>query len=169
MTTICVSLIFNRICVLFSSLFNLIRDISDAHFRRRVIRVTCVCVFTCSVHVHVVILTRECATRPAIYLVCVLTTRVHTRNISAGISLLWGLVACLYFCPEVRVFKLDIYYRLFIDTTVCTSQHGNSQLRVFFDGCCTCQFMAHLAVASWAVVWVQKALKLKCINSWGSS
>jgi len=23
--------------------------------------------------------------------------------------------------------------------------------------------MAHLAVASWAVVWVQKALKLKCI------
>ena len=61
------------------------------------------------------------------------------------------------------MFKLDIYYRLFIDTTVCTSQHRNSQLRVLFDGCCTCQFMAHLAVASWAVVWVQKALKLKCI------
>ena len=61
------------------------------------------------------------------------------------------------------MFKLDIYYQLFIDMTVCTSQHRNSQLCVLFDGCCTCQFMAHLAVASWAVVWVQKALKLKCI------
>ena len=112
-----------------------------------------------------VILTRECATRPAI------RTCVRTDDPCAYQKYFsWDLLAlrpcclsCLYFCSGVRVFKLDIYYRLFIDTTVCTSQHRNSQLRVLFDGCCTCQFMSHLAVASWAVVWVQKALKLKCI------